>query len=174
MIKEKVLDAINSQINAEIHSAYLYLSMAAYFKSVNLEGFAAWMNVQVEEELEHAGKFYNFVHQRGGKVILTAIDGPKTQWSSTREAFEDALKHEQYITRRINDLMDVALAEKDHATQIFLQWFVTEQIEEEDNVSGVLEKIKMLEGAKGGLFMLDRELGQRGAGGSAASHETEA
>lgn len=161
MIKEKVLDAINSQINAEIHSAYLYLSMAAYFKSINLEGFAGWMDMQVQEELEHAQKFYDFVHQRGGKVLLTAIEGPKTEWSSPREAFEDALKHEQYITSRINDLVDIVLAEKDHATHIFLQWFVTEQIEEEDNVGGVLEKIKMLEDSKGGLFMLDRELGRR-------------
>ncbi len=173
MIKEKVLDALNSQINAEIHSAYIYLSMAAYFKSINLEGFAAWMDMQVQEELSHAQKFYEFVNQRGGRVTLTTIEGPKTDWSSAREAFEDALKHEQYITGRINDLVDVALSEKDHATHIFLQWFVTEQIEEEDNVGGVVEKIKMLEDTKGGLFMLDRELGRRRTGGSEPSAEAE-
>lgn len=173
MIKDKVLEALNSQINAEIHSAYLYMSMAAYFKSVNLDGFAGWMDMQVMEELTHAQKFYDFINQRGGRVILTAIEGPKTQWSSPLEAFEDALKHEQYITGRINDLVDIALSEKDHATHIFLQWFVTEQIEEEENVGGVVEQVKMLEGAKGGLFMLDRELGRRKTGASESETEAE-
>ena len=172
MIKDKVQEALNSQLNAEIYSAYLYMSMSAYFKSVNLDGFAVWMHEQSLEELGHAKKFYDFVNQRGGRVILTAIEGPKTVWASSREAFEDALKHEQYVTGRINDLVDIALAEKDHATNIFLQWFVTEQIEEEDNVGGVVEKLKMLEDTKGGMFMLDRELGQRGAGASEGEEES--
>lgn len=161
MLSEKVEKALNSQLNAELYSSYLYLSMNAYFKSVNLDGFANWMYAQAQEELIHSLKFYEFINQRGGRVTLAAIDSPPTQWDSPVTVFQDTLKHEQKVTGLINDLVDVAIKERDHATQIFLQWFVTEQVEEEENVGGVLEQLKLLGEAKGGLFMMDRELAKR-------------
>ena len=162
MLSDTMTKALNDQINAELYSAYMYMSMNAYFRSINLDGFAAWMHAQAVEETEHAQKLYDFVHQRGGRVALGAIDAPPQQWDSPLAVFEDTLAHEQKVTGLINDLMDVALAERDHATQIFLQWFVTEQVEEEENVGGVLEQLKLMGEAQGGLFMLDRELGKRG------------
>lgn len=161
MLKEKVEKALNDQLNAEAFSAYLYLSMSAYFKSENLDGFANWMQVQAMEEYTHSRKFYDFIIQRGGRVVLQRIDAPQLDWDSPVAAFEAALAHEEMITGRINDLVDLALDEKDHATNIFLQWFVTEQVEEEESVGGVLQQLKLLSDAKGGLFMMDRELGQR-------------
>ena len=169
MLSDTMNTALNDQINAELYSAYMYMSMNAYFKSINLDGFAGWMHAQAVEETEHAQKFYDFVNQRGGRVVLGAIDAPPREWSSPRAVFEDTLAHEQKVTGLINDLMEVALQEKDHATQIFLQWFITEQVEEEENVGGVLEQLKLMGDAQGGLFMLDRELGKRGgdSGGEA-------
>lgn len=161
MLSEKMEKALNHQLNAELYSSYLYLSMNAYFKSINLEGFANWMYSQAQEEATHAMKFYEFINQRGGRVRLAQIDAPKLEWSSPREVFEDTLKHEQKVTGLINELVETAMGEKDHATQIFLQWFVTEQVEEEENVGGVLEQLKLLGEAKGGLFMIDRELAKR-------------
>jgi len=161
MIGQKVQDGFNAQINAETHSAYLYWSMAAYFQSINLPGFAAWMRAQAQEEMVHAVKFYDFINERGGRVTLTAIEAPATEWDSPLSAFEAAYKHEQYITKRINDLVDLAAAQKDHAAGIFLQWFVTEQVEEEASADEIVQKLKMLADAPGGLFMLDREMGQR-------------
>ena len=161
MLSEKMEKALNDQIQAEIYSAYLYLSMQAYFESVNLEGFAGWMQVQYQEEMSHAMKFYGFINERGGRVLLQTIDAPPSEWASPLAVFEATLDHEQKVTARINDLVDVAIAERDHATNNFLQWFVAEQVEEEDSVGGVLEQIKLVGEAKGGLFMLDRELGQR-------------
>ncbi len=171
MLKDKVEKALNEQLNAEGFSSYLYLSMSSYFESLNMKGFATWMKVQAEEEYEHAKKFYDFILQRGGRVRLKGIEEPKTDWKSPEDAFEESLQHEKYITGRINDLMDIAIEEKDHATQIFLQWFVTEQVEEEDNVSSVVEQIKMMGETKNGLYMLDRELGQRGLEAHAATPE---
>jgi ferritin len=162
MLSETMNKALNGQINAELYSAYLYMSMNAYFKSINLDGFAAWMHAQALEETEHAQKFYGYVNQRGGRVILNAIEAPPKDWDSPLAVFENTLAHEQKITGLINGLMEIALKEKDHATQIFLQWFVTEQVEEEENVGGVLQQLKLMGDARGGLFMLDRELGQRG------------
>lgn len=159
MLSEKMEKALNDQIQAEIYSAYLYLSMEAYFQSINLAGFASWMQVQYQEEMAHAMKFYGFINERGGRVILQAIDAPPDQWDSPLAAFETTLQHEQTVTARINDLVDVAIAERDHATNNFLQWFVAEQVEEEDSANGVIEQIKLFGDA--GLFMLDRELGQR-------------
>lgn len=153
--------ALNDQVNAELYSSYLYLSMAAYFNEVNLTGFARWMEVQALEELTHAMKFYRFINERGGRVVLAAIKNPKTAWSSPLEAFEDAFKHEQMVTGLINDLVDLAIAEKDHASNHFLQWFVAEQVEEEASANEIVQKIKLMGEAQGGLFMLDRELGQR-------------
>ncbi|MFH1487577.1 MAG: ferritin [Pseudomonadota bacterium] len=161
MLNKKMEKALNEQVNAELYSAYLYLSMEAYFKSLNLVGFAAWMRVQTQEELFHSMKFYDYINERGGRVLLKAIEAPQTQWKSPLGAFEAAYEHEQGVTALINGLVDLAIKEKDHATNNFLQWFVAEQVEEEDNTSGVVEQIKLIGEATGGLFMLDRELGQR-------------
>ena len=161
MISKKMEDALNDQINAELYSAYLYLAMAAYFDSENLPGFASWMRVQTQEETAHAMKIFDFVSERGGRVVLKAIDEPGKEWKSTLAAFKAAYEHEQYITGRINDLMNLAIKEKDHATNAFLQWFVNEQVEEETSVDSVVQQLKMAEKAPGALFMMDRELGQR-------------
>ena len=161
MIKEKIREALNQQLNAELYSSYLYLSMAAYFESINLKGFANWMRVQTQEELVHAMKFYDFIIERGGKVVLSSIEGPPTEWASPLAVFEHAYKHEQTVTGLINNLVDLATAEQDHATNNFLQWFVAEQVEEEASADEVVQKIKLMGDASGGLFMLDRELAQR-------------
>jgi ferritin len=161
MIQKKMEKAINEQINAETYSAYLYMSMSAHFKSANLDGFANWFSVQCYEELFHAKKFYDYLLERGGKVTLLPIQGPPTEWSSPEKAFEDAYRHEQLVTGRINDLVNLAIEEKDHATNAMLQWFVGEQVEEEANASGILEKIKLAGNQGSGLFLLDRELALR-------------
>jgi ferritin len=153
-------DALNDQIKWELYSSYLYLSMATYFKDKGLEGFARWMEVQALEELAHAMKFYSFVCERGGKVDLQPIDGPPTTWTSATAVFEHVLEHERHVTERIHRLVDQAIEEKDHATNNFLQWFVAEQVEEEASAADVLNKVRLVEGGHG-LFMLDRELGQR-------------
>ncbi len=161
MIGEKMGMALNDQLNAELYSAYLYLSMSAYFQSLNLKGFANWMRVQTQEELLHAVKFYDFINNRGGRVKLAAIETPPSGWESPLEVFESAYQHEQKVTGLINNLVEIALEERDHATEIFLQWFVTEQVEEEDSVNTVIQKLKLMGDAPGGMFMLDNELGQR-------------
>ena len=158
---KKMEKTFNEQMNAELYSAYLYLAMAAYFDNLNLEGFANWMRVQVQEELVHVMKFFNFVRDRRGRVALEAIGKPPKDWKSPREALEAAFKHEQMITGRINDLVAIALVEKDNAAYSFLQWFVTEQVEEEASVDRVIQKLK-LSGAQGaGMFMIDQELAAR-------------
>ena len=162
MLTDKMQNALNGQMNAELYSSYLYLSMNAYFKSVNLDGFANWMYYQAQEELEHAMKFYDFIAQRGGRIQLAQIEAPPAEWNSPLGVFEDTLAHEQKVTGLINDLVEIANEEKDHASQIFLQWFVSEQVEEEDSVGGVLEQLKLMGEAKGGLFMMDREMAKRG------------
>ena len=161
MIGKKMEKALNDQINAELYSAYLYLSMVAYFESENLPGFATWMRAQTQEEVMHAMKMYDYVNERGGRVILKAIDEPPAKWNSPLAAFEAAYKHEQLVTGRINDLVDLAIEEKDHAANTFLQWFVNEQVEEETSADAVVQQLKMAEGAPGALFMIDREMGQR-------------
>ena len=171
MLSDKMQDALNGQLNAEFYSSYLYLSMNAYFKSVNLDGFANWMYYQVQEELAHSMKLYDFINQRGGKVNLLQIEAPSTEWGSPLAVFEATLEHEQKVTALINELVELALAEHDHATNIFLQWFVSEQVEEEESVSGVLEQLKLMGEAKGGLFMIDRELAKRSAGGGSGTAE---
>ena len=165
MLTEKMQKALNGQLNAELYSSYLYLSMNAYFKSINLDGFANWMHYQAQEELEHSMKFYDFIIQRGGNVQLQQIEAPPTEWSSPLGVFEATLDHEQKVTGLINDLVDIAHEERDHATNIFLQWFVSEQVEEEENVGGVLEQLKLMGDANGGLFMIDRELAKRSPSG---------
>ncbi len=161
MISKKMEEALNEQVNAELYSAYLYLSMESYFKSLNLNGFANWMRVQTQEEVTHAMKIYDFVNERGGRITLKAIEGPPTEWDSPLAVFEAVYVHEQKVTGLINDLVDLAIKEKDHATNTFLQWFVNEQVEEESSADEVVQQLKMMENAPGGMFMLDRELGQR-------------
>ncbi len=161
MISQKLEEAFNNQINAELYSSYLYLSMVAYFESTNLPGFGQWMRCQAQEEVTHAMKFFHFVHERGGRVKLTAIDGPPTEWASPLAAFEAAYAHEQKVSGMINDLVDLAIEERDHAANNFLQWFVSEQVEEEASADEVVNKIKLAGDRGGGLFMLDRELGSR-------------
>ncbi|MBW1998903.1 MAG: ferritin [Deltaproteobacteria bacterium] len=161
MLSKTMEKALNDQVNAEMYSAYLYLAMEAYFQSVGLNGFATWMRVQTQEELVHAMKIYDFINERGGRVTLRAIEAPPTEWDSPLGVFQAAYEHEQKVTGLINDLVDLSQAEKDHATHNFLQWFVGEQVEEEDSANKVVEKIKLVGEAQGGLFMLDRELGQR-------------
>ena len=160
-IGNKMSDAMNKQINAEMYSAYMYLSMAAWFEKENLGGFANWMKVQAQEEMTHAMKFYNFIVERQGAVKLMAIDCPPSDWKDALAVFQDALKHEQKVTGLINGLTDIAIAEKDYASQIFLQWFVTEQVEEEAGADAIVQKLKLMAGAPGAIFMLDRELGGR-------------
>ena len=161
MIGKKLEKALNEQVNAEMYSAYLYLSMESYFKSLNLNGFAAWMRVQTQEEMMHAMKIYDFINERGGRVLLKPIEGPQTKWDSPLAVFEAVSEHEQKVTSLVNNLVDLAIEEKDHATNSFLQWFVNEQVEEEASADEAVQKLKMMENAPGGMFMLDRELGQR-------------
>ena len=156
-----MLDALNAQINAEMYSSYLYLSMESYFQSVSLTGFASWMRSQVQEELFHSMKFYDFVCERGGKVSLEAIAKPDSTWKSPMAAFKHILKHEQLVTSLINDLVELAIAEKDHATLNFLQWFVAEQVEEEATAGEIVDKLKLIKTDTSGLFFLDAELGKR-------------
>lgn len=161
MMKEKMNEAINRQINEEAFSSYLYLSMSAWFERQNLKGFANWMKVQAQEEAVHAKIFFDHIVERGGEVKLLAIAAPKTEWASPLEAFKDTLEHEKHITSCIHSLMDLAIEEKDHAAAIALQWFVTEQVEEEANAEELLAKVEMVGESKNGLFMMDRELGAR-------------
>lgn len=161
MLSDKMQTALNDQLNAELESAYIYLSMAAYLADENLPGMATWMHMQEAEERVHAMKFYHFIIERQGRVTLQAISAPPTEWDSALAAFENALEHEQYISRRINDLVKLAREENDYATESFLSWFVDEQVEEEDNVGGVVDDLKRAEGYPPAIFMLDRELGAR-------------
>ena len=161
MLSEKLEKKFNEQINAEVFSAYLYQSMASYFEAISLEGFANWMDVQAQEELTHARKFYDFINERGGRVVLASIEAPKIDWDSPLNAFEDAYKHEQKITGMINDLVDMAGEEKDHASSSFLQWFVDEQVEEESSVDEIVQKLKIVGDSGNGLFMINNALGQR-------------
>ncbi|MBN2588613.1 MAG: ferritin [Sedimentisphaerales bacterium] len=161
MIGKKMEKALNEQVNAEMYSAYLYLSIESYFKSLNLNGFANWMRVQTQEEMFHAMKMYDYLIERGGRILLKKIEGPQTEWKSPLDAFKTVSKHEQKVTGLINNLVDLAIEEKDHATNSFLQWFVTEQVEEEANADELVKQLKLMENAPGGMFMLDRELAQR-------------
>ena len=161
MITKKMQDALNEQINAELYSAYLYLSMVAYFESVNLPGFATWMRAQTQEEVVHAMKIYDYVNERGGRVILKSIGEPQAEWKSALAAFEAAYQHEQKVTALINGLVNLAIEEKDHAANMFLQWFVNEQVEEESSADAIVQKLKLMADAPGAMYMLDNEMGQR-------------
>jgi ferritin len=162
MILSKKMEAtLNKQINAELWSAYLYLSMSAYFESLNLGGFANWMKVQAQEEVDHAMKFYHHINERRGRVILSAIAAIPTTWKSPLHAFQEAFKHEQKVTAMIENIATIAAAEKDYAATSMLQWFHDEQVEEELSTDTIVQKLKIIEKSTGGLFMLDRELAKR-------------
>jgi len=161
MLSKKIENAINKQINAELWSAYLYLSMSAYFESINLGGFATWMRVQAQEEVSHAMKFYNHIIERRGRVLVSAVAAVPTSWKSPLHAFDEAFKHEQKVTAMIENLANIATTEKDYAATSMLKWFHDEQVEEELQTDTIVQKLKMVEKSTGGLFMLDRELGKR-------------
>ncbi len=161
MINNTMEQALNSQINEEMLSSYLYLAMAAYFNSIDLPGFATWMKVQAKEENGHAMKIFDFVHERSGRVQLTQIAQPPRDWPSALAAFEAALAHERHISAKIAELVDLARAEGDKASEAFLQWFVTEQVEEEAHAEAIVKKLRMVGDSPQGLLMLDHALGQR-------------
>jgi ferritin len=161
MISKQMSEALNAQVNREFFSSYLYLSMAAYFEAESFPGFAKWMMVQSQEEYEHGMKFYEYLNQVNARVVLEAIEKPKTEWNSPLDVFEASKEHEIYITNEINKLAALAKEENDFATSNFLIWFVNEQVEEVANVSAIVDKFKLIGNEKSGLFMLDRELGAR-------------
>jgi ferritin len=161
VIGKKMQDALNEQINAELYSAYLYQAMAANFEAGNLRGFAHWMEVQAKEEQGHAKKIYDFLVDRGGRVMLKAIAAPPVEWKSPLAVFEESYAHEQKVTGLIHKLVELARAENDHAAEVFLAWFVTEQVEEEANASEIVETLKMVKDHPQGLLMMDAKLGAR-------------
>jgi len=161
MIKEKMEKSLNLQLNQELYAFYLYLSMSAYFDSLNLNGFSSWMRFQAEEEKTHALKFYDYILQANAKVDLQNIEAPKKTWKSSLEVFQDTYNHEKKVTESIYEIVDLAISEKDHATHNFLQWFISEQVEEEATALKILEKIKFIGDNQGALFILDKELGSR-------------
>lgn len=160
-MNDKMVKALNEQINNELYASYLYLSMSAWFETQNWPGFAKWMKVQSQEEYEHAMKIYDFLIDRGQTVVLAAIAAPKAEWKKPIDAFKDAMAHEKKVTGNFQDLTDLAIKLKDHATQIFLSWFVTEQVEEEKNADEVIQALVKIGDSTGALFMLDRQLGKR-------------
>jgi len=164
MLSQAVQDAINEQIKHELYSAYLYLSMSAYCQASNMPGSAHWTSLQSKEEVGHAMKFFEYVNDRGGRVLLQAIDQPPTEWKSLLVMFQQVLEHEQKVTGLIHRLYEVALKEKDYATQVELQWFIAEQVEEEKNAGEIVEQLKRVGEQGPGLMMTDRHLGKRGAG----------
>ena len=161
MIKKPLENALNEQINAEFHSAYIYLSMSSYFLSVGLGGYANWMRVQYQEELAHATRFFDYVNERGGRVKLSPIQEVQVDFSGIVDVFEKTLEHEQVVTGMIDHLMDLSIQESDHATKSFLQWFVDEQVEEEANIEQILNNLKLINGEGQGLLMMDREMQTR-------------
>jgi ferritin len=161
MLGKKLEDAINEQINKELYSSYLYLSMSAYCEAENLPGFAHWTRAQAQEEVGHAMRFFDYVNARGGRVVLKAIEMPTPVWKLPLEMFEQVLDHERKVTGMINRLYELALAEKEYATQMALQWFMTEQVEEEQNAGQVVEQLRRIGDQPMGLLVLDRQLGER-------------
>ena len=164
VIKQSVQDAINEQIKEEFYSAFIYLSMSAYFEQINLSGLAHWMRVQYQEEEEHALRLFQYLNERGGKVQLKAIPEPPTTFKSPLDVMEQALNHERHVTSLINDLYEKAAGENDYATQAALQWFITEQVEEENNAGTIVEQLRMIGDNRAALFLMDMELGKRTGG----------
>ncbi|MDO9541560.1 MAG: ferritin [Kiritimatiellia bacterium] len=161
MLNKKMAAALNEQMNREFYSAYLYLSMSAYSAYIGLKGAANWFYVQYQEEMVHFDKLYHYVLDQGEKVELKVVKGPPNEFKSLMDMFEQTLKHERYITQSIHDLVDFAIKEKDHATEVFLQWYVTEQVEEEANDNDVLARLRLAGKDGNGLFMVDKELATR-------------
>ncbi len=161
MVNEAMEEALNKQLNAELYSGYLYLSMAAYFEENDFDGFCHYMKIQAFEELDHAMRFYNYILRRGAKVTLTEIEAPQTEWEGIIPAFEHVLEHEKFVSSLINDLVDLSISQKDHATNNFLQWYVEEQVEEEENAMENLAKVKLANGNPEVLYKINEELGQR-------------
>ena len=164
MLSQKLQDAINGQIRHEFDSAYLYLSMSAHFEAVHLPGCARWMRVQSQEEASHAMKLFDFVLEREGRVMLQAIEQPPAKFKSPLNVFQQALEHERKVTGMIHRLYELAAKENDYATQVMLQWFIEEQVEEERTANDIVEQFKMIGDQPAALFMLDKDLGARGAG----------
>jgi len=162
MVSKSMQDAMNEQINKELFSSYLYLSMAAYFEDKNLPGFGHWMRMQADEEREHAMKFYDFILERGGKVVMKAIDAPKTEWTSSLEVAQEVAAHEAKVTASIYALYELALKEKDYPAQVMLQWFISEQVEEEKNAAEIVANLKLIEERGTAVLMLDHRLAKRG------------
>lgn len=158
MLTKKLQDALNEQINREFFAEYLYLSMSAYLESIEMEGFANYFNVQAQEEHFHAMKMFNFVHDKGGRVILKSLKEPKSDYTSVINVIEESLKHEKYVTKSINELMDTAIKENDHSVKSFLQWYIDEQVEEEATITKLLAKLKLINGEGLGLLTLDSNL----------------
>jgi ferritin len=161
MIGDKVAEALNLQMNREFYNSRLYLAMAAYFHAINMEGAATWMEAQSQEETGHAMRLYKHLQERGARILLSEVEAPPTEWDSPLAAFEAAYEHECKVTREFDEHMELARAEKDNATLIFLQWFVNEQVEEEASADAVIQKMKMAKGAPGAVFAIDRMLAQR-------------
>ncbi|MFH1035540.1 MAG: ferritin [Pseudomonadota bacterium] len=161
MLKDNLQQAFNDQINAETYSSYLYMSMAAYFEGQRLAGFAHWFMVQAQEEMTHSLRFYKFINERGGRVVLGAIKAPETTWASPLVCMEAVLAHERYVTSLIHNLVGLARQENDYASENFLQWFVKEQVEEEANAEDAVEKLKLVNQTPGGMFMLDKDMAAR-------------
>ncbi|MFW5945741.1 MAG: ferritin [Candidatus Natronoplasma sp.] len=164
MINEDIQEAINEQINAELYSAYIYLSMAADLGDRGLDGFETWMYSQFIEEINHAMRLYQYIESRGGRVKLEEIEKPKTEWDSPLEIFKDAYEHEQYVTGRINELADLAEEKNDRATLQMLQWFIDEQVEEEESAEEIVDQLEMVGDDSSALLMMDKEMGQRPTG----------
>ena len=161
MLKKEITKALNEQINKEIYSAYLYMAMSSYTNDLVLKGFANWFMVQYHEEMFHAMKMYEYIQSQGEAVVLKAIEAPPSTFASPLDAFEKTLEHEQVVTQSINDLMDLAIKHRDHATKIFLEWYVTEQVEEEDTAGDMIAQLKMIGKDAHALLMMDRELAAR-------------
>jgi len=162
VIAKAMQDAVNEQINKELYSSYLYLSMAAYFEGANLAGFARWMHVQADEERQHGMKLFQHLMDRGGKVQLKAIAAPRTEWKTSLEAFQQVQEHEAAVTASIHALYELALKEKDYPAQVMLQWFIDEQVEEEKNASEIVHQLELIEAKGTAVLMLDHQLGKRG------------
>lgn len=161
MFNKRIEKMINDQINAELYSSYLYLAMSAYCSELGLAGFANWLKIQAQEEMCHADFMFNYLIERNARVTLDAIQKPPVDWNNIIEVFEETLKHEQYVTSRINDILNAALEEKDHATASFYKWFIDEQVEEESTASDVLSKLKLTKAEGAALFYLDQEMQKR-------------
>ncbi len=171
MLKENVLDKLNAQLNSEIYSAYLYFSMAGYFESLNLKGFANWMEIQAREEVLHSHRLYKYIIDKGDRPKMSAIDEPTHDWGSPQEAMEDTYSHECQISEQINECVSLALKENDHSTNTMLQWFVSEQVEEEAAADDIVQKLKMISGNSTGLYLLDTELSKRSSNSATGAAE---